>query len=56
MSTAVSIPEMTQLFAAPDEAAIRRMDTEPIEDPLLVDAEEEEFAELWASDHGNQGA
>lgn len=38
------------------EAALRGRDAEPIEEPVLADAEEEEFMELWASDPGNQGA
>jgi hypothetical protein len=46
MTTAVPIPEMMQLLS----------DAEPIEDPVLADAEEEEIAELWAGDPGNQGA
>ena len=46
----------TQLLTDPEGAAIRRQGAEPIEDPLLADAEEEEVAELWAGDPGNQGA
>jgi hypothetical protein len=46
----------TQLLTDPEGAAIRRRDAEPIEDPVLADAEEEEIAELWAGDPGNQGA
>ena len=46
----------TQLFTDPEMAAIRTRDAEPIEDPVLADAEEEEFVELWAHDTGNQGA
>jgi hypothetical protein len=46
----------TQFLTDPDAAAIRIRDAEPIEDPFLSDAEEEELAELWASDSGNQGA
>ena len=45
----------TQLLTDPEGAAIRRQDAEPIEDPVLADAEEEEIAELWAGDPGNQG-
>jgi hypothetical protein len=45
-----------QLLTDPEGAAIRRRDAEPIEDPILADAEEEEIAELWAGDPGNQGA
>ena len=46
---------MTQ-FTDPEGAAIRTRDAEPIEEPVLADAEEEEMAELWAADPGNQGA
>ena len=46
----------TQLLTDPEGTAIRRRDAEPIEDPVLTDAEEEELAELWAGDPGNQGA
>jgi len=56
MTTTVPIPEMTQPLTDPKEAAIRRRDAEPIKDPALADAEEEEMAELWAADPGNQGA
>jgi hypothetical protein len=46
----------TQLLTDLEGATIRRQDAEPIEDPVLADAEEEEIAELWAGDPGNQGA
>jgi hypothetical protein len=48
----------TQLLTDLEGATIRRRDAEPIEDPVpvLADAEEEEIAELWAGDPGNQGA
>ena len=46
----------TQLLTDPEGAAIRAREAEPMEDPALADAEEEEFVELWASDRGNQGA
>jgi hypothetical protein len=46
----------SQLLTDPEGAAIRMRDAEPIEDPVLTDAEEEEIAELWAGDPGNQGA
>jgi hypothetical protein len=45
-----------QLLTDPEAAAIPRRDPELIEDPVLTDAEEEEIAELWAGDRGNQGA
>lgn len=51
MTTTVPIPEMAQLLIDP-----RRRDAEPVEDPVLTDAEEEEIAELWVHDTGNQGA
>ena len=45
----------TQHLTDPEGAAIRRRDAEPIEDPVLTDAEEEELAELWAGDPGEPG-
>ena len=56
MTTTVWKPEMTHLSTDPEGADIRRGDPEPIEDPVMADAEEEEIAELWAGDPGNQGA
>jgi hypothetical protein len=56
MATTVPIHELTSFSTAPEGAAIRRGDAEPIDDPFLTDAEEEEIAELWAGDPGNQGA
>ena len=56
MTTKIPIPKVTQRLTDPEGAAIRRQDAEPIEDPVLTDAEEEEMAELWAADRGNQGA
>jgi hypothetical protein len=46
----------TQLLTDSEGAAIRKRDAEPIEEPVLADAEDEEIAELWAGDPGNQGA
>lgn len=46
----------TQPLTDPEVVAHWRRDAEPIEDPALTDAEEEEIAELWAGDRGNQGA
>ena len=46
----------TQFVTAREGAAIRRRDSEPVEDLVQADAEEEEIAELWAGDPGNQGA
>jgi hypothetical protein len=40
----------------PEGTASRRREGEPVEDPILADAEEEEISELWAGDPGNQGA
>lgn len=57
MSTSYRVPEATQFLTTPDEATLRRLEAaEPIEEPTLEDAEEEEFAELWTWDRGNQGA
>lgn len=56
LNTTVSIHGVTPYFADPEGAAIRARDAEPIEDSDLEDAEEEEIAELWAADRGNQGA
>lgn len=47
---------VTQFLTDPEGAAIRRRDAEPIEDPVLADAEQEEILDLWAGDSGNQGA
>ena len=47
---------VTQLLTDPEGTASRTRDAEPIEEPVLADAEEEEMAELWAADPGNQGA
>ena len=56
MTRTFPIGEVTQRLTDPEGAAIRRGDPEPIEDPVLADAEEEEMAALWAADPGNQGA
>ena len=56
MTRTVPIREVSQFFTDPEGAAIRRQDAEPMEDPVLADAEEEEIAALWAGDPGNQGA
>jgi hypothetical protein len=45
-----------QRLTDPEGAAVRTGDAEPIEEPVRADAEEEEIAELWAGDPGNQGA
>lgn len=56
MTPTVPISEMTQLLADSEGSAIQRQDLETTENPLLADAEEEELAQLWAADTGNQGA
>ena len=56
MTKTVPIPEARQLLTDSERSAIGRRQAEPIEDPVLADAEEEEMALLWASDTGNQGA
>jgi hypothetical protein len=55
MATPSPIPDRTPFFTAP-EGAFRTNDAEPIEEPLLDDAEEDEMADLWEMDRGNQGA
>lgn len=47
---------VTQFLTDPEGAALRARDPEPIEEPVRADTEEEEIAELWAADPGNQGA
>ncbi len=54
MTTTTSMPEMTRSFNDPEAATSGMRDAEP--DYTLADAEEEEFAQLWAADRGNQGA
>ncbi len=44
------------MLIEPEVDAIQRRDAEPNEDPVWADAEEEEIAQLWAADSGNQGA
>ena len=56
MTTTFRIPEVAQLLTDREGASIRIRDAEPSDDPALADAEEEEIAELWAGDPGNQGA
>jgi hypothetical protein len=57
MTTATfPMPEGTQFFPHPVTADFPTRDTEPIEETILTDAEEEELAVLWAADRGNQGA
>ena len=55
-NTTLPGPEVRQLLADPDEAVIRSRDMERVADHIPADAEEEEIAELWAADPGNQGA
>lgn len=54
MTTTVPMFEATQFLTGADEAPLPRGDGDP--DRSLEDAEEEEMAELWAGDPGNQGA
>jgi hypothetical protein len=56
MSTAFSIRKTSQFLSDRERVANRRQDAESIEEPDLADAEEQEIAELWAADTGNQGA
>lgn len=56
MTTTVPIPEAMQILTDPEGAASQRRDAEPIEERVPADAEEEEIAQLWADDTGNQGA
>ena len=56
MSIKSSNPEVTLVLNDPQGNVIRRRDSDQIVEPVLADAEEEEIAELWAGDPGNQGA
>lgn len=56
MITTIPIPEVTRLRTSPEGATIQRVDAEPFESPVLADVEEEEVAEMWAADPGNQGS
>ena len=56
MSTKHSVADESVLSTDAEAAAVRTLDAEPIVEPVLKDAEEEEIAELWAGDPGNQGA
>ena len=56
MTTTVPIPEAMQILTDPEGAAARRRDAEPTEERVPAEAEEEEIAQLWAEDTGNQGA
>jgi hypothetical protein len=56
MTTTVPIPKITRFLTHPEASAIRRQPAKRICDPALADAEEEEMAQLWADDPGNQGA
>jgi hypothetical protein len=50
------ISETTQRFTEPESAAMPMGYADPNEEPVLAEAEEEEWEELWAADRGNQGA
>lgn len=57
MTPAMPIREVAQFLMDSGTVANQQLDPEqPIESPALADAEEEEMAELWAGDRGNQGA
>jgi hypothetical protein len=56
MTTTVPIPDVRQFLTDPDPAGSLGRNEERIEEPILADAEEEEIAQLWAADPGNQGA
>lgn len=56
MSTKLSAADASRLSTDAEAAAVRTLDAEPVVEPVLTDAEEEEIAELWAGDPGNQGA
>jgi hypothetical protein len=56
MTTPVSNPEVMKLITTREGAANRKRLSEPMEDSVLADAEEEEMVQLWAGDRGNQGA
>lgn len=55
-TTMLPIFDGTQLLTASETAVLRERDAEPTNEAALAEAEEEEMAELWASDRGNQGA
>lgn len=56
MSTKLSVADATRLVTDAERSALGTLDAEPIAEPVLADAEEQEIAELWAGDPGNQGA
>ena len=56
MAATVLIQQVKQPVTHNEATPIRMRDPEPISDPALSDAEEQEIAELWAGDPGNQGA
>jgi hypothetical protein len=56
MNTPIPINEAMQFLDGPEGADFRGLYAEPTDAPTLTEAEEEEMAELWASDRGNQGA
>ena len=57
MTPGIPIREVAQFLVDSKRAAGRQLDPEqPIESPALSDAEEEEMAELWSCDRGNQGS
>lgn len=49
-------PQSPQPLSEPEANAFPIRDPEQDENEALADAEEDEMAELWAADRGNQGA
>lgn len=56
MTTPNPVPEAPKKLPSPELAAILGRNAKRVEDPAPPEAEEEEFAQLWADDRGNQGA
>ena len=56
MTTTFPGHKATQSLTDPEGAAFPRRDAEPMDHRVPAEAEEEEIAELWADDPGNQGA
>lgn len=55
MPTKSSLRDITQILTDLDEV-VGSDHAEPVEDFVLSEAEEEEIAQLWAGDPGNQGS
>lgn len=56
MAITIPIPELKQFLTDPEGTGVGRRDAEQPESLPPADAEEEEIAQLWAADPGNQGA